>query len=518
MGYQSGKNKAYKSLGEPLSTVFNEEMLKEKKEIRVRFAPSPTGYLHIGSARTAFFNWLFAKKMNGKFILRIEDTDIGRHQENTINTILNSLKWLGINWDEGPDIGGKYGPYRQSQRLEIYKEYASKLINEGSAYRCFCSSEQLKEKRDASLKAGKFYSYDRTCSKLTKSEISINLDSGKKFSVRMFVPDDKIISFDDHIYGKIQVNTINIDDFIILRSSGMPTYNFSAAIDDSLMNITHIIRGEDHLSNTPKQLLIYNALNFKKPDFTHLPMILASDGTKLSKRHGSISIESYKEEGFLPEAVLNYIALLGWAYDEKTTIFSCEEMVKKFDLKSINKRAARFDYEELLYINGFYIRELKESKLEELIMSRLTETNRFTKEDLDFFKSKLPKIIPITKQRVRTVSDYEKTAAIFLGEITYNKNYGQKYFLKKDIDAKEILRQSIKCFQELDVHSFNAQDIEKTSKQIAADFDTAFKNIAEVIRIAVWGEPVGPPLFETIEILGKETTLHRLKNYLDFLS
>ncbi|MCL4377215.1 MAG: glutamate--tRNA ligase [Actinobacteria bacterium] len=489
----------------------------ENKEIRVRFAPSPTGYLHIGSARTAFFNWLFAKKMNGKFILRIEDTDIGRHKENTINTILNSLKWLGISWDEGTDIGGNYGPYRQSQRLEIYKEYAQKLINEGSAYRCFCSLEQLREKRNQSIKTCKFYSYDRECLKLTGKEISDNINSGKKFSVRILVPKEKIITFNDNVYGKIQVNSINIEDFIILRSNGMPTYNFSAAIDDYLMNITHIIRGEDHLSNTPKQLLIYDALNFMYPDFTHLPMILASDGSKLSKRHGSISIESYKKEGFLPEAVLNYIALLGWAYDEKTTIFSINEMIEKFDLKSINKKAARFDYEKLLYVNGFYIRELEESRLAKLIMGRLTGTNRFTRENLDFFKSKLPKIIPITKQRVRTISDYEKIALIFSGKISYSKNYGNKYFLQKEIDAKAIIRQTIKYLEEPSVHSFDAQNIEKALKKVAADFDTAFKNIAEVIRIAVWGEPAGPPLFETIEILEKNNTLLRLKNYIDFL-
>ncbi|MCE5330125.1 glutamate--tRNA ligase [bacterium] len=486
-------------------------------ETRLRFAPSPTGYLHIGSARTAFFNWLYAKKTGGKFILRIEDTDIKRHQEDTISTILDSLKWLEIGWDEGPDVGGDYGPYRQSERLGIYKDYAQKLLEEKKAYRCFCSQEQLREKREEALKINEFYKYDRRCFNLTENEISAKIKSGDKFSIRILIPQNKIISFNDNVYGYIKINSSNVDDFIILRSSGMPTYNFSAAVDDYLMKITHVIRGEDHLYNTPKQLIIYDALGFDYPDFTHLPMILAADGQKLSKRHGSISIESYREEGFLPEAVLNYIALLGWSYDEKTTIFSIDEMTEKFDLKSINKKASRFDYEKLLYLNGYYIRELDENRLEEILIHEITEKNENLRDKSDFLREKLGKIIPVTKKRVRTISDYEKAVLPFFNPVSYSDNT-KKYFAKKDFDAKMLLEKSIKSLENLDDSSFTTENIENKLRTISANLGLEFKKVAEVIRIAIWGKPVSPPLFETIEILGSRTTLLRLKNYLDLIS
>jgi glutamyl-tRNA synthetase len=260
-----------------------------------------------------------------------------------------------MDWDEGPDIGGSYEPYRQSQRIDIYRKYAEKLIGEGKAYYCFCSPEKLAEKRNKAIAEKNYYEYDRECLRLTADEIKENKIKCKKHTIRLFVPENKTVSFDDQVYGLIKVDSKIIEDFIILRSNGLPTYNFSVAIDDILMEITHVIRGEDHLSNTPKQLLIYDALGVIPPVFTHLPMILGQDGQKLSKRHGSISIEAYREEGFLPEAILNYLALLGWAYDEKTTIFSKEELVNKFGLDSINKKPAKFDYEKLLWLNGTYI-------------------------------------------------------------------------------------------------------------------------------------------------------------------
>ena len=256
-------------------------MNKRNKEVRVRFAPSPTGYLHIGSARTAFFNWLYAKKTGGKFVLRIEDTDIARHREETINLILKALKWLGLDWDEGPEAGDKYGPYRQSLRTGIYKEYAYKLIRDSKAYRCFCSPDELKEERRSKREEEKLFKYDRKCLRLSNESIKDNIDSGKPYAIRFLVPENEVISFKDKVYGDIAVNTSDIEDFIIIRSNGLPTYNYSVAVDDALMKITHIIRGEDHLSNTPKQILIYRAFGFDIPDFTPLPMILGQDGQNL---------------------------------------------------------------------------------------------------------------------------------------------------------------------------------------------------------------------------------------------
>ena len=484
-------------------------------KIRLRFAPSPTGYLHIGSARTAFFNWLFAKKKSGKFILRIEDTDIERNREETVETILDSMKWLGMDWDEGPGIGGDFGPYRQSQRLDIYKNLSAKMIEEGKAYICFCTPAQISEDREKALKTGIFYKYDRKCANLSKNEVNRRINEGEKYSIRTLVPQDRTLFFKDNVYGSFDIKCSNIEDFIIIRSNGMPTYNFSAAVDDCLMQISHIIRGEDHLSNTPKQLLIYDALNFDYPDFTHLPMILASDGQKLSKRHGSISIESYRKVGFLPEAVLNYIALLGWAFDDKTTIFSVEEMMEKFELTSINKKAPKFDYEKLLYLNGYYIRNLKEDKLREILLSDIIPNSRILSVNQGFLKEKLPEIIPITKERVKTIAEFEKILLPFFEETAYSDD-AKNYFIKKDINTKEIIIQSINTLK--NISDFNVFDIEAGLKNIAVDMEINFKTVAEVLRIAIWGEPVSPPLFETIKIIGRESTVSRLLNYLEIIT
>ena len=484
-------------------------------EIRLRFAPSPTGYLHIGSARTAFFNWLFAKKKSGKFILRIEDTDIERNREETVGTILDSMKWLGMDWDEGPDIGGDFGPYRQSQRLDIYKKLSEKMLEEGKAYICFCTPGQISEDREKALKTGKFYKYDRKCANLSKNEVNRRINGGEKYSIRILVPQDKTLFFKDNVYGNFKINCSNIEDFILIRSNGIPTYNFSAAVDDCLMQISHIIRGEDHLSNTPKQLLIYDALNFSYPDLTHLPMILASDGQKLSKRHGSISIEAYRKDGFLPEAVLNYIALLGWAYDDKTTIFSVDEMMEKFELKSINKKAPKFDYEKLLYLNGYYIRNLKEDKLQEILLSDIISKNRILREKPDLLKEKLPEIIPITKERIKTITEFEKILLPFFNEVAYSDD-AKNYFIKKDVNAKEIIFQSIKTLK--NISDFSVSNIEAGLKNIAVDMNINFKKVAEVLRIAIWGEPVSPPLFETIKIIGREASVSRLEYYLEIIT
>jgi glutamyl-tRNA synthetase len=410
-------------------------MNKRNKEIRVRFAPSPTGYLHIGSARTAFFNWLYAKKTGGKFVLRIEDTDIVRHQEETINLILKSIKWLGLDWDEGPEAGGKYGPYRQSLRADIYKEYAYKLIREKKVYRCFCSPDELKKERIDKREEEKFFKYDRKCFRLSNESIKDNIDSGKPYAIRFLVPENEVISFKDTVYGDITVNTSDIEDFIIIRSNGLPTYNYSVAVDDALMKITHIIRGEDHLSNTPKQILIYRAFGFDIPDFTHLPMILGQDGQKLSKRHGSISIEKYIEEGFIREAILNYLALLGWAYDEKTTIFSIGELIKKFELNSINKRPSKFDYNKLLWINGYYIRNMAASRLAKLLQEQIKDflasrKNSDLENNMEQLEQKIIRITPLVQERIKTLKESVELTGPFFLKIKYSSQ-SKTYFKNK---------------------------------------------------------------------------------------
>ncbi len=481
-----------------------------KNKIRVRFAPSPTGYLHIGSARTALFNWLFAKKTGGRFILRIEDTDILRHMESTIDLITESLKWLGMSWDEGPDIGGDFGPYRQSHRTDIYKKYADKLINVKKAYPCFCTPETLEEKRLKKSSSGEFFVYDRECLRLPDEQIKQNLKDKIPYAVRLSVPEEQEIRFTDRVYGNIKVNSNTIEDFIIIRSNGLPTYNFSAAVDDMLMEITHVIRGEDHLSNTPKQILVYKAFKKEHPDFTHLPMIHGADGQKLSKRHGSISIESYREEGFLPEAIVNYLALLGWAYDEKTTIFSVEELISRFSLEAINKRPAKFDYEKLVWLNGNYIRNREDKDIESLVYERLEKKGTDKKQRYDM----IPKIIPLIKERMKTLSDADNTVLQFYGDVEYTEEI-KDYFIGNKETAINVLDNAIPALEEL--KDFDRQNIENKLRKISEDLEITFRKVAEVIRIAIWASSVSPPLFGTMEILGKDVSLNRLKAYREII-
>ena len=507
-------------------------------DIRVRFAPSPTGYLHIGSARTAYFNWLFARKEKGRFILRIEDTDISRHQEEMIDTILDSLRWLSLSWDEGPDTGGDYGPYRQSERNEFYQKYAYSLLENKKAYRCFCTPEELEKRRQDYAQRGEFFRYDRKCLKLDEGQIKDNLKNNIPFSVRILPPENKIISFTDSVYGKIEVNSNTIDDFIIIRSNKLPTYNFSAVIDDYLMKITHVIRGEDHLSNTPKQLVIYDLLDISPPLFTHLPMILAKSGEKLSKRHGAISIESYRDEGFLPEALKNYLALLGWAFDEKTTIFSEKEIINKFSLETINKKPAKFDSDKLLHINSIYIKKHELSDLAEMVKNRfLKRINQM--DETDFrengliqadiknpsviktisadIENKISSIMPLVNKRAKTLNEIEKMIYPFFFEITYSDEI-KNFFKNKDINAAGLLQQAESALSKIPDSDFCRLVIEKELRNLAEKNHISFAEIAEVLRLALWGRTVSLPLFETIEILGREKSLYRLKKYQSLIS
>ena len=495
-------------------------MNKKNDNVRVRFAPSPTGYLHIGSARTAFFNWLYSSKTGGSFILRIEDTNIERHQEETIDIMIKSLKWLGLNWDEGPDAGGRYGPYRQSQRTGIYNEYVQKLIDGKKAYYCFCTPEELKERRGKSPGLEESYKYDGRCLELPPEIIKQNIESEKPYAVRFLVPRNKTIGFKDTVYGSIKVDTATIGDFIIIRSNGLPTYNFSVVIDDALMKITHVIRGEDHLTNTPKQILIYNAFGFSIPVFTHLPMILGEDGQKLSKRHGSISIEKYIEEGFTREAVLNYLALLSWSYGEKTTIFSIKELTEKFNLDSINKKPAKFDYSKLLWMNGCYIRNMEKSRLKKLLEKQIRDflagkDTSVLEDQTERPGSIIEKILPLVKERIKTIKGSIDLVKPFFVKIKYTNELAV-YFKNKDINALDILKKSYHALSGID--KFSSEHIEKDLRSLSEKQGLNLRKTAEVIRIAVWGSTVSPPLFKTMEILGKELTLSRISEYLKIIS
>ena len=327
-------------------------------KVRVRFAPSPTGSLHIGGARTALFNLLFARHNNGTFVLRIEDTDTERSTEESAAQIIRSMRWLDLDWDEGPEKGGDFGPYFQSQRLELYKKEVDRLLAEGKAYRCYCTPEELAERREAALKAGKPPKYDGTCRNLTAEQIEKYEAEGRKYAIRLKMPEEGQTEVNDLIRGRVVFENSVLDDFIIVKSNGIPTYNFACVIDDNAMQITHIIRAEEHLSNTPKQIQAYLALGYEIPQFAHVPMILAPDRSKLSKRHGATSVEEFREQGYLAKAIINYLTLLGWSPEGTEEIFEIDKAIKEFTLERVNKTAAIYDVKKLTWINGHYMREL----------------------------------------------------------------------------------------------------------------------------------------------------------------
>ncbi len=477
------------------------------KKIRVRFAPSPTGVLHIGGARTALYNWLFARHHGGKFILRIEDTDRSRSTEEATSAIISSLKWLGLDWDEGPEVGGSYGPYHQTERLSFYEEAVAELLKARMAYKCYCSPEELEERRKLALKSGKPPGYDGRCRKLTEKEQKDYEEEGRKCAIRFACPKEGETIVSDTIRGDVVFQNTVLEDFILVRANGLPTYNFAAVIDDAAMKITHIIRGVDHLTNTPKQILLYEALGLSVPVFTHLPMILGSDGKPLSKRHGATSVEEYKKDGYLPGAILNYLALLGWSYDEKTTIFSVQDLIEKFTLDKITKNPAIFDNIKLQWMNGCYIRELSVDKLMDLLIPIWVDAGFFAKPS-DFGIGNLKTITALVQERIKCLTDVlELTDFFFKEEIGIDPKTADKVL--KNPEVSKVLEAAHEKLKELE--KFDTENVEAALRSIPAELDVKPKLVFQPIRVAVTGRTVSPPLFETIEVLGKEKTLKRIE-------
>lgn len=328
------------------------------RKVRVRFAPSPTGYLHVGNARTALFNWLFARQKKGVFILRVEDTDVERSRHEFYERLMTDLRWLGLDWDEGPDVGGEYGPYLQSQRMEIYHHYAQQLLTEGKAYYCFCSPEELEQARQQALAAGKMPIYSGRCRRIPPEEAAARVAQGEKAALRLRTPDQGEIVFNDLVRGRLCFQLEVIGDPILIRSNGMPAYNYAVVIDDHLMAVTHVIRGEDHISNTPRQILAYLALGWEPPQFAHLSMVMGEDNTRLSKRHGATSVDQFAREGILPEALFNYLAMLGWSPPEGREVLLADELVRLFDLTRVSRSAAIFDYQKLYWLNRQHLKRM----------------------------------------------------------------------------------------------------------------------------------------------------------------
>jgi len=461
-------------------------------KVVTRFPPSPTGHLHLGGARTALFNFLFAKKHQGKFILRFEDTDRERSKEEYVDSIREALEWLGLFWDEGP--------YFQSKRLEIYQEFAKKLYEEGKAYYCECSKEELEKKKKAQLERGLKPRYDGTCR-------NKGLPPGEGRALRIKTPEITEIVFEDLLRGKIVFPSDEVDDFIILRSDGTPTYNFAVVIDDYTMGVTHVIRGDDHISNTPKQLILYQTLGIEPPSFAHIPMVLGPDGARLSKRHGARSILEYREEGYLPQALVNYLARLGWGYGDQE-YFTMEELIEKFDLLKVNLAPARFDPEKLLAFNAYWIKNLD---TKELIKHLMPFLERYPLKN--FSEANLIKILDGVKPRVKTLKEMaEMIDFYFLEEIEPDEK-----------DRKKFLTSSIKpalerFLAELENFDFDEEKkMEEQFRELCSNLGVKVKDLAQAIRVALTGKSISPPLFEVIKNLGKERVRKRIERALKYL-
>jgi glutamyl-tRNA synthetase len=475
--------------------------------VRVRFAPSPTGYLHVGNARTALFNYLFAKKQKGAFVLRIEDTDIERSNVEYEAGIIEDLKWIGLEWNEGPDIGGPYAPYRQSERLEVYREYARRLLDNGLAYRCWCTKEELEARRQKAKTDGKSQGYDNRCRNLSKSEIDDYISSGRKPAIRFRVPEKKIF-VNDLIRGTVAFDTSLQPDFVIMKSDGIPTFHFAVVIDDLLMHITHVIRGEDHLSNTPKHLLIYEALDERPPEFAHMSMTLGPDRSRLSKRHGATSVRQYREEGYLPEAFFNYIALLGWGSTSNQEIFTKEQLIDEFSLERCNKSSAIFDPKKLLWLNGLYLRKADPRRLAELALPFLRQSGLIGENpDMGF----IAKLVALEQEKLQTLRDTPERIGFFLKEkICYEGPQLEKF------RKPEVLKHLAKIAQEFrNTDPFSSERLESVVRSFCEQNNLKTADVFHPLRFATTGVTKGPGLFILLEILGKKVVLERIGAFLE---
>ena len=474
--------------------------------VRVRFAPSPTGHLHIGNARTAILNWIFAKKTGGTFILRIEDTDIERSTKASMESIFDDLRWLGLDWQEGPEVGGEFGPYRQSERLEIYKKYLDIIKSKKLAYPCFCTAEELEEKRKEAKARGEDLYYDRKCLNLSEQEKSELEEAGRK-PVWRFCVSPGGIEWEEPVKGRLAFDGGNFGDFVIMRSDGIPTYNFAAVVDDAFMQISHVIRGDDHVSNTPKQILLYHALGFELPQFVHIPMILGPDRTRLSKRHGATSVGEFKAKGYLPEALINFLSLLSWSSKSEEEFLPIERLVSEFDFSRMSKSPAIFDTIKLNWMNGNYIRGLELDKLIDFAIPFL-ESAGIDPSD----RGKLENIFSLVKDNVEYLERIPELVKPFYQD-SIQLTDGQAIALySKDISQKiywAFLRY-LQNYDHLDAGKFIA-----IMKQVQKETGIMGKDLWAPIRVALTGQIHGPELPKTAEILGKETCERFVRGLVD---
>lgn len=512
--------------------------MNEERTIRVRFAPSPTGHLHVGGARTALYNWLYARRMNGVFVLRIEDTDAQRSTRESYEGILRGMRWLGLDWDEGPDVGGDAGPYVQSLRSVLYHNDARRLVEAGMAYPCFCTPEDLEEMKMEAQREKRPPKYDGRCRPIAPGEAEERVAAGEPHVVRFRMPEEGEVRFRDVVRGELSFANADLDDFVLIKSDGRPTYNFAVVVDDAKMKITHVIRGDDHISNTPRQVHLYRALGYRIPKFAHLPMILGSDGTRLSKRHGATSIDWYRDRRYLPDALVNYLALLGWSLDGKRELFPRKTLVEKFSLKKVSKNPAQFDLDKMEWVNGEHFKMLKLYEKTMLVYAVLEEEGILPPDfDVDLSRKVDLKLVPGTEpvaeredgERGRfSAEDFRRLALII-------QAMGNRLKLLKD--APGMLRPYFKDEFDMDEHAvashlrrpeaperlerlagaleglqyFELDRIEETLRDLADEMGLQAGELIHPCRVALTGRTVSPDIFQVILVIGKEKTVERLR-------
>lgn len=530
-------------------------MTDTAKPVRVRFAPSPTGKLHIGGARTAIYNWAFARAMGGTFVLRIEDTDPERSTEENTQIILRALRWMGLDWDEGPEVGGEFGPYFQTQRTQTYADALERLRERDAVYACFCTKEELDEKRAIAEKTeGGYAGYDRTCRDLPRDEVEARISAGEPHVWRLKVPlDHGPIEFDDAVYGHMSFPAEVMDDMILVRTGGSPTYNFAVVCDDANMGITHVIRGDDHLSNTPRQILIYEALGFEVPTFAHLSMILGADGKKLSKRHGATNVEEYRDRGYLSDSLVNFLALLGWSLDGETTIIDRETLCREFSLDRVTKKDAVFDETKLDWMNGVYIREMGAHAWADAALPWLVDAAAFASkagdeaarivatpnpsdpnapqpdpivitdvdraavrdaiDDLahDGEPSTIERMYPLVAERLARLDEIPaKLEFLFWGpQVRLDEKSVKKVLQKESARPAEALDTCRSVLADESI-AWEAAALETACRAAGDKLEMKVKNLLQPLRVAVCGNMVSPPLFESIELMKREDVLARI--------
>ncbi len=489
----------------------------QNPKVRVRFAPSPTGYLHIGGARTALYNWLFARHLGGKFILRIEDTDRNRYVPDALADIMASLRWLGLDWDEGPEVGGACGPYFQSERLPHYQKYAEQLRAAGQAYPCFCSAARLAELRQEQEAAGSPSGYDRHCLQLTAAEIKEKLAAGEQFVVRFKIPREGRTVVKDLLRGELEFDNATLDDFVLLKSDGFPTYHLANVVDDHLMRISHVLRGDEWIPSTPRHVLLYQALGFEPPCFAHLPIFLAPGGGKLSKRHGATSVREYREKGYLPEGLFNFLLLLGWNPGTDQEEFTLKEAAASFSIERVNAAPVALSFEKLDWFNGIHIRSLEPKELAQRVLPYLQQAGLIkspcSQEELAY----LERLIPLVQERLKVLPDILEWTSYFWQDQIGKPE--KKLLIPKKMDesqTKTALTGAWEALNKLD--DFGEANIEAALREAAAKLGIKDGQVFMPLRVAVTGRTAAPGIFATLSVLGKERVLQRIKQGIAVLS